>query len=300
VSAQILDGRKTADAILDEIRDDIATGSHARPPGLAAVLVGDDAASKVYVRNKLKACERCGIRSVLRQLPEDASQADVAAVLDGLNRDPEVDGILLQLPLPRGLDSARLLRGMDPEKDVDGLHPINLGKLVVDDDSGFLPCTPAGVVELLERYDIQTTGKRAVVLGRSNLVGKPLALLLLRRGNRGNATVSVLHTRSTDVPARVREADLLVAAAGSARFVQGDWLRPGATVVDVGIHRIPGEHGKSRLVGDVDFETAQHVAGAITPVPGGVGPMTVAMLMKNTALSWRRKSGGTRAGRSGR
>ena len=292
MSARILDGRKTADIILDELRDEIAAASRPRPPGLAAVLVGEDPASQVYVRNKLKACARCGIHSVLRQLPEDSREEDVAGVLEALNHDAEIDGILLQLPLPRGLDSAALLRRMDPDKDVDGLHPINLGKLVAaDDDGGFLPCTPAGVIELLERHDIPTSGRRAVVLGRSNLVGKPLALLLLRRHRRGNATVSVLHTKSTEIPARVREADILVAAAGSAHFVRGDWLQPGATVIDVGIHRVPRGDGKSRLVGDVHFESAVEIAGAITPVPGGVGPMTVAMLMKNTTLGWRRRCG---------
>ncbi len=287
--ARILDGRKTANTILDELRDEIASAGAPRSPGLAAVLVGDDPASHVYVRNKLKACERCGIHSVMRHLPPDCRQDDVAGVLDALNRDDEIDGILLQLPLPDGLDAAALLRRMDPEKDVDGLHAVNLGKLVADDPSGFVPCTPAGVVELLQRYDVATEGRRAVVLGRSNLVGKPLALLLLRRSPRGNATVSVLHTRSTEIPERVREAEILVAAAGSAQFVQGGWLRPGATVVDVGIHRVPRGDGKSRLVGDVDFDAAVQVAGAITPVPGGVGPMTVAMLMKNTTLGWRRR-----------
>lgn len=286
--AQILDGRKTADTILDELRDEVAAASYPRPPGLAAVLVGEDPASRVYVRNKLRACERCGIHSVLRQLPEESRQEDVAGVLEALNRDAEIDGILLQLPLPRGLDAGALLRGMDPAKDVDGLHPVSLGKLVADDPSGFLPCTPSGVIELLARYEIETSGRRAVVLGRSNLVGKPLALLLLRRSEHGNASVSVLHTRSVDIPERVREAEILIAAAGSAQFVQGDWLRPGATVIDVGIHRVAGSAGKSRLVGDVHFDSAVRVAGAITPVPGGVGPMTVAMLMKNTVLGWRR------------
>ncbi|UCE02685.1 MAG: bifunctional methylenetetrahydrofolate dehydrogenase/methenyltetrahydrofolate cyclohydrolase FolD [Candidatus Latescibacterota bacterium] len=290
MSARILDGKSVANAVLEEIGDEVTAAAAARPPSLAAVLVGDDPASRVYVRNKMKACDRCGIGSRLEQLPASASDAQVAEVLQRLNADDEVDGILLQLPLPAGIDSDALLRLLDPTKDVDGLHPVNLGKLVADDSSGFVPCTPAGIVELLRRYEIDLAGRRAVILGRSNLVGKPLALLLLRRAAVGNATVTVLHTRSRDIPERIREAEVVVAAAGSARFVQGAWLQPGATVIDVGIHRLPGgESGRARLVGDVDFAQAVEVAGAITPVPGGVGPMTVAMLMRNTALAWRRK-----------
>jgi methylenetetrahydrofolate dehydrogenase (NADP+)/methenyltetrahydrofolate cyclohydrolase len=268
VSARILDGKAQARAVVDELRAEVAATSASRPPALAA---------------------RCGIRSQLEQLPAGASETEVAAVLDGLNAEPQVDGILLQLPLPAGVDSQALLRRLDPAKDVDGLHPVNLGKLVADDPSGFLPCTPSGIVELLRRSEIDIEGRRVTVLGRSNLVGKPLALLLLRRARVGNATVTVLHTRSRDVPERVREAEIVVAAAGSPLFVQAEWLRPGATVVDVGIHRLPGnESGRARLVGDVDFARALEVVGAITPVPGGVGPMTVAMLMKNTVLAWSR------------
>jgi len=285
MTARILDGRKLADTLLQELRAEIASAQAPRPPGLAAVLVGDDPASQVYVRNKLKACEICGIRSFFSPLPATASAPEVSALLDRLNADPAVDGILLQLPLPRGLDSRALLQRLDPAKDVDGLHPLNLGKLVADDDSGFHPCTPAGVVELLSRNDIPLEGRRTVIVGRSSLVGKPLALLLLRRAVVGNATVTVVHTKSREVPALVAEAELLVAAAGSPGFVRGEWLRPGAVVVDVGIHRTASR----QLVGDVDFESAAAVAGAITPVPGGVGPMTVAVLMRNTTLSWRRR-----------
>jgi methylenetetrahydrofolate dehydrogenase (NADP+)/methenyltetrahydrofolate cyclohydrolase len=285
VTARILDGRQLAATILDELAAEVAAAAAMRPPGLAAVLVGEDPASQVYVRNKLKACTQCGIRSFLEQLPETTSQAEVAAVLDRLNADDAVDGILLQLPLPAGLDAKSLLLRLHPSKDVDGLHPVSLGKLVADDPEGFVPCTPAGVVELLWRNEVQLEGQHVVVLGRSNLVGKPLALLLLRRQSAGNATVTVVHTRSRDIPSLVGQADILVAAAGSPRFVQGSWLRPGAVVVDVGIHRLPTK----KLVGDVDFDTAREVAGAITPVPGGVGPMTVAMLMRNTVLGWRRR-----------
>ncbi len=282
--ARTLDGRSLADTLLQELRLEIATAARARPPGLAAVLVGDDPASHVYVRNKLKACATCGIRSFFDPLPGNATADDVVRVLERLNADPAVDGILLQLPLPASLDARALLQRLDPAKDVDGLHPTNLGKLVAEDDTGFHPCTPAGVVELLRRHDIPTEGRRVVIVGRSSLVGKPLALLLMRRAPGGNATVTVVHTRSRDVPARLFEAEILVAAAGSARFVRGEWVRPGAVVIDVGIHRTPTR----QLVGDVDFDAAAAVASAITPVPGGVGPMTVAMLMRNTTLAWRR------------
>jgi methylenetetrahydrofolate dehydrogenase (NADP+)/methenyltetrahydrofolate cyclohydrolase len=284
VSARILDGKQLAATILDELASEVSAARASRPPGLAAILVGEDPASQVYVRNKLKACERCGIRSYLEHLPATSTQGEVAAVLERLNGDDGVDGILLQLPLPAGLDAKSLLWRLNPAKDVDGLHPVSLGKLVADDPDGFVPCTPAGVVELLRRNDVALEGQRVVVLGRSNLVGKPLALLLLRRQAAGNATVTVVHTRSRDIPDLVSQADVLVAAAGSPRFVQGSWLRPGAVVVDVGIHRLPTK----KLVGDVDFESAAAVASAITPVPGGVGPMTVAMLMRNTVLGWRR------------
>ncbi|MFQ5599934.1 MAG: bifunctional methylenetetrahydrofolate dehydrogenase/methenyltetrahydrofolate cyclohydrolase FolD [Candidatus Krumholzibacteriia bacterium] len=291
MSARILDGRSVARAVVEELRDRIAAESGGgRPPGLAAVLVGEDPASKVYVRNKLKTCERCGIESFLHQLPESVAEKQVAELLDALTEEERVDGILLQLPLPRRLDSQALLRRLDPRKDVDGLHPANLGKLLADDPSGFVPCTPAGVLELLGRCGVEVEGRRAVIVGRSNLVGKPLALLLLRRARLGNATVTVVHTKSREVPELVREAEILVAAAGSPRFVQGEWLRPAATVIDVGVHRLPDATGEGRteLVGDVDFAAAVQVAGAITPVPGGVGPMTVAMLMRNTTLAWSR------------
>jgi methylenetetrahydrofolate dehydrogenase (NADP+)/methenyltetrahydrofolate cyclohydrolase len=288
MSARILDGRAVADGVLEAIRAEItARPAGRRPPGLAAVLAGDDPASHVYVRNKIQACARVGIESRLETLPATISQAELRARLEALNADPKVDGILVQLPLPRPLEPRAALELLDPGKDVDGLHSSNLGKLVIEDDTGFAPCTPAGVVTLLERCDVPVEGRRVLVLGRSALVGRPLALLLLRRTG-GNATVTVAHTKSRDIPALVRDAEILVAAAGSPRFVLGEWLRPGCVVVDVGIHRVPAEGGKTRLVGDVDQESAREVAAALTPVPGGVGPMTVAMLMRNTLLAWRR------------
>jgi len=293
MSARLIDGKKTSKAVLDELAETIHRElGGGRPPGLAAVLVGEDPASKIYVRNKMKACDRCGVAGTVAQLPSTSSQEEVSAVLDELNENSRVDGILLQLPLPEHLDARPLLAQLRPDKDVDGVHTINLGKLAADDPSGFVPCTPAGVVELLERYDIEVEGRRVVVVGRSNLVGKPLALLLMRRHKMGNATVTVVHTRSREVPERVREADIVIAAAGSAQFIQGDWLQPGAVVIDVGIHRLPEDkHGKARLVGDVHFPSAVEIASAITPVPGGVGPMTVAMLLSNTVLSWKRRRG---------
>ena len=289
--ALLIDGKATARTVLQELGESIKQhqGSE-RPPGLAAILVGDDPASDIYVRNKMRACERTGVVGAAHRLPATATQQEVAAVLAKLNADTQVDGILLQLPLPQHLDASALLAQLDPTKDVDGLHVLNLGKLAADDTSGFVPCTPAGVVELLDRYKIEVEGRRVVVVGRSNLVGKPLALLLMRRQKLGNATVTVVHTRSRDIPKIIGEAEIVIAAAGSPQFVKGAWLRPQAVVIDVGIHRIADPAGgKPRLVGDVEFETAVEVAQAITPVPGGVGPMTVAMLLSNTVLSWKRR-----------
>ena len=291
--ARIIDGRRIADLVLTEIQAEVAARPAGRPPGLAAVLVGEDPASQIYVKNKLKACAQCGIESTFRHLPASSTGAEVAGVIAALNAAPAVDGILLQLPLPRGLDAEALLAGLDPRKDVDGLHAVNLGKLAGDDLTGFVPCTPAGVIELLRRHDVDPAGRRVVVVGRSKLVGKPAALLLMRKHAMGNATVTVVHTHSRDVPALVREAEILIAAAGSPRFIRGEWLRPEAVVIDVGIHRVadPAHPGKTQLVGDVDFEAAVRVASAITPVPGGVGPMTVAMLMRNTLAAWQRNRG---------
>jgi methylenetetrahydrofolate dehydrogenase (NADP+)/methenyltetrahydrofolate cyclohydrolase len=289
MTARILDGRAVADGVLEEVRAGVdARPKGARPPGLAAVLVGEDPASQVYVRNKIQACAKLGFESRQELLPSDISAAELLQRIAALNAAPEVDGILVQLPLPRGLDPRPVIDRLDPGKDVDGLTPANLGKLVAEDPTGFVPCTPAGVVELLARCDVPVEGKHVVVLGRSTLVGRPLALLLLRRGPAGNATVTVAHTKSRDVPEIVRSADILVAAAGSPRLVRGDWLRPGVVVIDVGIHRVATPEGKTRLVGDVDATEAAAVASALTPVPGGVGPMTIAMLMRNTLLAWRR------------
>ena len=251
-------------------------------PGLAVVIVGEDPASQVYVRNKDRAATKAGFEVRTLRLPADTPQEELLEAVHALNRDENVHGILVQLPLPEGLDADPVVRAIDPLKDVDGLHPANVAALWRG-EPGLVPCTPAGCIELCDRYDVTLEGARAVVIGRSQLVGKPLAGLLLAR----NATVTVCHSRSKDLPAIAREADLLIAAVGRPELVRADWIRPGATVLDVGINR--GEDGK--LVGDVAYEEALEVAGAITPVPGGVGPMTIAMLLANTARAAARIHG---------
>ncbi|MAG63777.1 bifunctional methylenetetrahydrofolate dehydrogenase/methenyltetrahydrofolate cyclohydrolase FolD [Candidatus Woesearchaeota archaeon] len=278
--ANILDGKATAAAV----REDVAAGVEALraaghpAPGLCVVLVGEDPASQVYVRNKDRAATQAGFEVATVRLAAETSQADLEAEIDRLNLDPGVHGILVQLPLPKGLDADNVLRRLDPAKDVDGLTATNVAALVTG-SPGHVPCTPAGCIEILDRHGIALEGKRVTIVGRSMLVGKPLAQLALAR----NATVTVCHSRTADLAGECRQADVLVAAVGVARLIKGDWIQPGATVLDVGINR--GEDGK--LVGDVDFEEAVSVAGAITPVPGGVGPMTIAMLLKNTLSAAR-------------
>jgi methylenetetrahydrofolate dehydrogenase (NADP+)/methenyltetrahydrofolate cyclohydrolase len=270
----IIDGKKTAAAIRQELKDQVAalTARHGRAPGLAVILVGGDPASQVYVRNKERACEDVGIISKGFRLPEDIPQAQLEDTISYLNRDPAIDGVLLQLPLPKGLDSQRCLDLISPSKDVDGFHPVNMGRLALG-----LPClrscTPAGIMTLLERHGIEVAGKKAVVIGRSNIVGKPLALMLLQK----NATVTVCHSRTQNIAEEVRSADIILAAVGIPRFVTRDMVKPGAVVIDVGINRT--ELG---LIGDCDFEGLRDVASAMTPVPGGVGPMTIAQLLVNT------------------
>ncbi len=283
MTAQILDGKATAKTVRAEAARRVASLRAAGVvPGLAVVLVGEDAASEVYVRNKDRAGTEVGLEVQTVRLPADTSQAELMAVVDGLNRDTAVHGILVQLPLPKGLDSAPVLRLLDPAKDVDGLHPENVARLWRGEE-GLVPCTPAGCIEILDRHGIAIEGQRAVVIGRSQLVGKPVAALLLAR----NATVTLAHSRTRDLPGLCREADILVAAVGRAEMVRGDWIRPGAAVLDVGINRT--ESGS--LVGDVAFAEACEKAGAITPVPGGIGPMTIAMLLSNTALAAARANG---------
>jgi methylenetetrahydrofolate dehydrogenase (NADP+) / methenyltetrahydrofolate cyclohydrolase len=277
--AQLIDGKAIAATVRAEVARDVEswrTGS-GRTPGLATVLVGDDPASAVYVGNKIRACEEAGIRSIHHHLPADAPQADVERVLAELAADPEVSGILLQLPTPPQVDGGALTEQIPAAKDVDGLTPMSAG-LLAKGRPGLRPCTPSGCMELLRRHDVPLEGAEAVVLGRSDLVGKPIAQLLLA----ANATVTTCHSRTRDLREVCRRADVLIAAVGRARMVQGDWVKPGAAVVDVGINRT--EEG---LVGDVDFDAAREVAGLITPVPGGVGPMTIAMLLRNTLTAAR-------------
>ncbi len=272
MSTQILDGKLVAAAVKAEVAAAVAELDF--QPGLATVLVGDDPASHTYVRGKRRDAGEVGIESFHHALEADVSQADLESLIGSLNEDEAIDGILVQLPLPGHLDAERIIELIDPRKDVDGLHPHNLGLLVLD-RPGLRPCTPSGIMRILDHYGIPTTGSRAVVVGRSFLVGRPLALMLASKG--ADATVSVAHSRTTDLASVTREADILVAAVGSAGLITADLVKPGAVVIDVGIN--PGDSG---LVGDVDYEGVSEVASAITPVPGGVGPMTRAMLLVNT------------------
>ncbi len=278
----LLDGKETARQVREELRQevDVLSEKYGRKPGLAVILVGDDPASQVYVRNKERACEDCGIESIPHKI-SSATQHELEGLIQELNRDVKVDGILMQLPLPKGLDSQKCLDLIDPDKDVDGFHPVNVGKLSLG-LPGFRPCTPAGVINLLKRYDLDPACKKAVVIGRSNIVGKPLAMMLSQSGPCANATVTLCHSRTADLAAECREADFIFAAVGLPKFVTGDMVKEGAVVVDVGINRT--DEG---LCGDVDFESVKAKAHAITPVPGGVGPMTIAQLMVNTVEAFK-------------
>jgi methylenetetrahydrofolate dehydrogenase (NADP+)/methenyltetrahydrofolate cyclohydrolase len=282
---QILDGKALAQKIQQELKEQIPAleARIGRPPGLAVLMVGDNPASAAYVRNKERACTRVGIASFGKHFPVETSQEELEGAIAQLNQDDRVDGILVQLPLPKHLDATAALEQISPDKDADGLHPLNLGKLVRS-ESGLRSCTPAGVMRLLAEYAIPLQGKQAVVVGRSILVGKPLALMLLEK----NATVTIAHSRTQDLASVCREADILVAAVGKAEIITADMVKPGAVVIDVGINRVETTEGKSRLVGDVNFDSVVEVAKYITPVPGGVGPMTVAMLLQNTVQSYIR------------
>ncbi|MEK7872119.1 MAG: bifunctional methylenetetrahydrofolate dehydrogenase/methenyltetrahydrofolate cyclohydrolase FolD [Nitrospirota bacterium] len=281
--ASIIDGKAVASEIRAKIKKDVEQlRSKGIVPGLAAVLVGDNPASQVYVRNKRKACEDAGIYSEEHKLPADLKQEELVKLVNDLNKDKKINGILIQLPLPKHIDSKVILECVSPDKDVDGFHPYNVGRLTVGDPI-FSPCTPYGVIVLLEHYGIKMDGMNAVVVGRSNIVGKPVALMLINR----NATVTVCHSRTKDLKERCREADILIVAAGRPRMIRGDMVKEGAVVVDVGINR----EDNGGLVGDVDFEEVSKRAGWITPVPGGVGPMTIAMLLKNTVESAKRAAG---------
>lgn len=282
MTARLLDGKALAEQIKRELAERVRdlTARLGRPPGLAAVLVGDNPASQVYVRNKRKACSEIGLASWLHELPANVSQEALLRLIDMLNRQADVDGILIQLPLPRQIDVLTVMRAVEPRKDVDGFGPENLGLLALGQPR-YCPCTPLGVQQLLVRNGIDIEGRHVVILGRSNIVGKPLALMLMQKAPGANATVTICHSQSRNLPELCRQADILIAAMGQARFVQADWVRSGAVVVDVGINRLPD----GKLCGDVDFEAVRERASAITPVPGGVGPMTIAMLLQNTVSS---------------
>ncbi|MEA5580129.1 bifunctional methylenetetrahydrofolate dehydrogenase/methenyltetrahydrofolate cyclohydrolase FolD [Nodularia harveyana UHCC-0300] len=286
-TAKLLDGKALAEKIHQELSA-MTTETQAkigRSPGLAVLMVGDNPASAAYVRNKERACAKVGIASFGKHFPTQTTQRELEAVIAALNQDERVDGILVQLPLPSHLDSVALLNTIDPDKDADGLHPVNLGRLVRG-ETGLRSCTPAGVMRLLQEYEIPLQGKQVVVVGRSILVGKPMALMLLE----ADATVTIAHSRSLHLSNITKNADLIIAAVGRPGLITGEMVKPGSVVVDVGMNRITDASGKSRLVGDVDWESTAGVAEYITPVPGGVGPMTVAMLLKNTVASYLKKA----------
>jgi methylenetetrahydrofolate dehydrogenase (NADP+)/methenyltetrahydrofolate cyclohydrolase len=283
--AELIDGAAIARQIRAEVARDVKQlAPLGIVPGLTVVLVGDDPASAVYVRSKGKATEEAGMRSITIRLPAGTSQAELLAHVDALNADPAVHGILVQMPLPKQIDAHVVVRRIRPEKDVDGFHPVNVGKNLIGERDGFVPCTPAGVQELLVRSGVHTLGAECVIVGRSNIVGKPMMALMMQNAAGANATVTVCHSATRNLAGHTRRADILIVAAGRPGMLTGDMIRPGAVVIDVGINRVDDPAAKSgyRLVGDVDFESARHVASLITPVPGGVGPMTIALLLRNT------------------
>ena len=286
----IIDGKAISEEILEELRHDLAGSNHGRAPSVAFVRVGEDPASISYVNKKQKVAASLGIESQLHVLPVEISQEDLIKQIDLLNQDDTIDGILVQAPLPKEIDSNTIFNRVNPEKDVDGFNVVNAGRLCQEDKEGFLPCTPAGIVELLKRSNVETAGKHVVVLGRSLIVGKPAGLLMMRQHPFGNATVTICHSRTKELAKVVRSADIIIAAIGKPRFVTEDMVKPGAIIVDVGINRIEDPSRKSgyRLVGDVDFDRVAPKTSLITPVPGGVGPMTVALLMKNTIKAYRK------------
>ena len=284
----IIDGKAFAAGLRERIAQavKIIGSDHAIKPGLAVVLVGEDPASQVYVRNKGKQTIAAGMDSFEHKLPADTSEQDLLALVEQLNNDAKVNGILVQLPLPKQIDESKVINSISVDKDVDGFHIENVGKLAIGEDS-LLPCTPAGCLMLLKDHIGDLSGKNAVIVGRSNIVGKPVAMLLLRE----SCTVTIAHSRTRDLPAVCRQADIVVAAVGVAEMVKGDWIKPGAVVIDVGINRVQGENGSNKLVGDVDYQAAMKIADGVTPVPGGVGPMTIACLLRNTVIASCKQNG---------
>jgi methylenetetrahydrofolate dehydrogenase (NADP+)/methenyltetrahydrofolate cyclohydrolase len=283
--AELIDGRAIAKRVREAVAGRVSKlAAQGVKPGLAVILVGDDPASAVYVRSKGRACEEAGMHSVTVRLPSETTQDDLLGRIGHMNMDPAIHGILVQMPLPRHIDPEAVIRRIDPTKDVDGFHPINMGKMLVGERDGFVPCTPSGIQLLLQESGVKTPGKNCLVIGRSNIVGKPMAALMMQDNDRANCTVTVCHRHTVDLRSHARGADILIVAAGRAGIVTADMVKPGAVVIDVGMNRVPdpAAAGGSRLVGDVDFAAVREVASKITPVPGGVGPMTIAMLMTNT------------------
>ena len=287
----ILDGKKISNDIKDEITQVVAQmkANGQKTPHLAAVIVGEDGASLTYVGSKVRACARVGFESTLVQLPESITEQDLLTKIDQLNNDPEIDGFIVQLPLPRHIDTQKILLAVDPKKDVDGFHPENFGKLALDMET-FIPATPFGIMELLRRYDIETSGKHTVVIGRSHIVGRPISILMSRKGQPGDSTVTLTHSRTKDLAAYTHEADIVISALGVPNFLTADMVKEGAVIIDVGITRVPDNTVTKGYVitGDVDYEAVSQKVSLITPVPGGVGPMTIAMLLQNTLLARQR------------
>lgn len=285
---QLIDGKKTAADIKAEIKAEVEqiVANGGKRPHLAAILVGHDGGSETYVAAKVKACEECGFKSTLQRFESDIDEETLLAKIDEFNRDSDIDGFIVQLPLPKHIDEQRVIRAVDPNKDVDGFHPVNVGRMALGLPT-FVSATPSGIMELLKRYDIPTRGKKCVVLGRSNIVGKPMAILMMQKTNPGNATVTVCHSATPDIASVTRESDIIIAALGQPGFVTADMVKPGATIIDVGTTRVPDATRKSgwRLCGDVDFDNVAPLCSFITPVPGGVGPMTICSLMRNTLLA---------------
>jgi len=293
MTAQIIDGKQVAAEIRAELKEEVARlKEQGVVPGLGVILVGEDPASQSYVTSKERACEEMGIYSDDNRLPAETSQEELLSLVRRMNDDPKIDGILVQLPLPAQLDESEVLRAIDPSKDVDGFHPVSVGKMMIGEKT-FLPCTPHGVVQLLLRSGVKIEGAHVVIVGRSNIVGKPLANMLIQKSPTGNATVTVCHTRTKDVAAYTRQADIVIAAAGRPNMITADMVKDGAVVIDVGVNRVEDASRKRgyRLVGDVDFEAVKEKASFITPVPGGVGPMTITMLLYNTVESAKRAAG---------
>lgn len=286
----IIDGKEIARQIEEEVKIKVRS-YETRKPCLAVILVGTHPASLIYVKRKTEACEKAGILSLRKQFPETLTESELIHEIEKLNQDPNVDGILVQLPLPKHINPANITQCVDPSKDIDGFHPINLGKLLIGETDGFVPCTPLGIKVLLERSGIETAGKQVLVLGRSNIVGKPVAALLMQNQEGGNATVTIAHSRTKNIKALCLQADIIIAAIGQPKFIKAEMIKDGTAVIDVGINKIdnPAKKAGYQIVGDVDFENVAHKCSFITPVPGGVGPMTIAMLLSNTLKSFEQR-----------